>query len=78
MEEEAIHMAGLVKFMNGTVGRILRVVLGLVVIALGVYIFLNVAGMGGAIVGLVVIIIGFVPIILGALGRCLLEPFARQ
>ncbi|MBU0495254.1 MAG: DUF2892 domain-containing protein [Chloroflexi bacterium] len=70
-------MAGLISFMNGTAGRVLRVVLGLVIILVGVYVFMNVAGTMGLVVGLVLIIVGFVPVIMGIVGRCLLEPLAR-
>lgn len=61
-------MTGLINFMNGTVGRILRVVLGLVLIWLG---FLGPGA--GQTWGTVVGILGFLPVILGLWGRCLLQ-----
>ncbi|HLG52258.1 MAG TPA: DUF2892 domain-containing protein [Chloroflexota bacterium] len=59
-------MSGLIAFMNGGVGRAVRVVLGLVLIAYGWL------GLGGT-AGLVVAIIGLIPLAMGLLGRCLLE-----
>lgn len=59
-------MRGLIEFMNGTLGRVLRVVLGLVLIYIGL------ALMGGT-TGLVIAIIGLVPIVMGLWGKCLLQ-----
>lgn len=59
-------MSGLITFMNGTLGRVLRIVLGLVLIYLGL------AVVGGT-AGIIVAIIGLVPIVMGAWGRCLLQ-----
>jgi hypothetical protein len=59
-------MSGLITFMNGTLGRVLRIVLGLVLIYLGL------AVVGGT-AGIIVAIIGLVPIVMGAWGKCLLQ-----
>ncbi len=59
-------MAGLTTFMNGMAGRLLRIVLGLVLIWWGFF------SLGGA-VGIIIGIIGLVALVMGALGRCLLE-----
>lgn len=61
-------MAGLITFMNGTAGRILRIVLGLVLIWLGLL-----GPLAGSTGGVIVAIIGVVPIIMGIWGRCLLQ-----
>ena len=60
-------MNGLVSFMNGVWGRILRIVLGLALIYWG----WGVLGLTTA--GIVVAIIGLVPLIMGLWGHCLLE-----
>ncbi len=67
---------GLVGFMNGIVGRVARVGLGLALIAWGL------SSLGGTI-GLIVALVGLLPIALGLWGRCLLElaapsPASRQ
>lgn len=59
-------MEGLVRFMNGTTGRALRVVLGLVLIYLGLAVI-------GGTTGLVVAVIGLLPIALGLWGKCILQ-----
>ena len=59
-------MKGLIGFMQGTVGRILRVVLGLALIYVGL------AVVGGT-PGIVVAIIGLLPIAMGVWGPCLLS-----
>ncbi len=59
-------MTGLVNFMNTTAGRILRVVLGLVLMYAGF-------AMIGGTVGWIVAIIGIVPIVMGIYGHCLVE-----
>ena len=61
-------MSGLVNFMNGGTGRVLRVILGVVIIALGLQ---YVGGTGGTIIA----VIGLVPIVMGVWGHCLLELF---
>jgi len=59
-------MSGLITFMNGTLGRVLRIVLGLVLIYLGLTVV-------GGTAGIIVAIIGLVPIVMGAWGKCLLQ-----
>lgn len=59
-------MNGLIQFMNGTAGRALRVILGLVLIYLGLAVI-------GGTTGLVVAVIGLLPIVLGLLGKCVLQ-----
>lgn len=61
-------MAGLITFMNGAAGRILRIVLGLVLIWLGLL-----GPLAGSTGGVIVAIIGVVPIVMGIWGRCLLQ-----
>jgi hypothetical protein len=60
------------QFMNGTIGRVARIVLGVAIIVVG----LN--SVGGA-AGYAVAAVGLVPIALGLSGRCLVEllPGAR-
>lgn len=60
-------MAGLVTFMNGIAGRLLRIVLGLVLIYWGF------SASGGTTVGIIVGVIGIVPLVMGVWGRCLLQ-----
>jgi hypothetical protein len=57
-------MAGLIDFMQGTAGRILRVVLGLALIYVGLTIV-------GGTIGIVVAVIGLLPIAMGVWGPCL-------
>lgn len=59
-------MDALVHFMNGPVGRLARIALGVALIVAGFTV------VGGA-AGWVVAAIGVVPIALGASGRCLVE-----
>lgn len=61
-------MAGLITFMNGMAGRILRIVLGLILVWLG---FLGPGA--GTTWGVIVGIVGIVPILMGLWGRCLLQ-----
>ena len=58
-------MKSLIGFMQGTFGRVLRVVLGLALIYIGL------AVVGGT-AGIVIAVIGIVPIVMGAWGPCLL------
>ena len=64
-------MNGLINFMQGTAGRVLRVVLGLVLIYLGL------AVLGGTL-GVIVAIIGLLPIAMGVWGPCLLGFVFKQ
>lgn len=59
-------MSGLTSFMNGPVGRIGRIVLGVALIYVGL-------GVLGGTTGYVVAAVGVLPIVLGASGRCLIE-----
>ena len=61
-------MAGLITFMNGAFGRILRIVLGLALIWLALL-----GPMADTTGGVIVAIIGVVPIVMGIWGRCLLQ-----
>jgi len=56
-----------VSFMASTVGRIVRVVLGLVLIAWGWL------GLGGT-VGIIVVVIGLVPLLAGVFDFCVFAP----
>lgn len=66
-------MNGLVAFMNSAVGRILRIVIGLVLIYVGLF-----GSMQGLVGGYIVAIIGLVPLALGLTGRCLLQSLAGK
>jgi hypothetical protein len=59
----------LVKWMNGWVGRALRVVAGIALIGTGVAV-----GGGG---GVALAVVGMVPLAAGAFGVCLLAPLMR-
>ncbi len=61
----------LINFMNSTLGRAARVVLGLALIYVGL-------ALVGGTAGLIVAVIGLAPIAMGAWGRCLLEAVAPQ
>jgi hypothetical protein len=63
-------MNGFVGFMNSPVGRVLRVVLGLVLIGVGLF-WLSPPW------GYVVAVIGLAPLALGLSGRCIFELFTR-
>ncbi|RJQ10754.1 MAG: DUF2892 domain-containing protein [Dehalococcoidia bacterium] len=58
-------MVTLTRFMNSMLGRLARIFLGLVLIAIGLR-----AGGGG---GYAVAAVGLIPIALGASGHCMLE-----
>ena len=60
-------MNGLVQFMNTWMGRLLRIVLGLALMYVGFVV------MGASVLGIIVAIIGIVPILMGVIGRCLIE-----
>lgn len=64
-------MKGLITFMQGTWGRILRIVLGVVLIYLGL---VYVTGTPGYIVA----IIGLVPLLMGLWGPCLLGFLSKK
>ncbi len=55
-----------VSWMNGTVGRVLRMALGVALVVVGLL-------LGGA-VGIVLAVVGLVPLAAGALGVCLVAP----
>jgi hypothetical protein len=59
---------GFVNFMQSLTGRLLRVVAGAIVIAVGIWIV-------GGPWGIVLVVVGAVPLIAGATGICLLAPF---
>ena len=59
-------MTGLIDFTRGTVGRILRVVLGLALIYIGLAIV-------GGTIGILVAVIGLLPIAMDVWGPCLLS-----
>ena len=61
-------MDGFVGFMQSAVGRLLRMVVGIVLIGLGI---VTVGGVWGA----VLVALGVVFFLVGALGICLLAPF---
>ncbi len=61
-------MDGFVNFMQSLVGRLLRIVAGAILIAVGIWVV-------GGPWGVVLAVIGAVPLIAGAVGICLLAPF---
>ena len=60
-------MAAFIDFMNQPVGRVLRVIAGLLLIGWAVFFS------GGTVLGWVLGIIGVVPLVMGIWGRCLVE-----
>ncbi len=60
-------MNSFVAFMQSTTGRILRIVVGLVLIVLGLLVIQG-------IWGIVLAVIGLVPLIAGLVGVCLVAP----
>ena len=62
-------MFALVRFMNASVGRTVRALLGFGLIAYGLLAL-------GGIAGIALAIVGLLPIGLGLKARCLLEPLA--
>ena len=61
-------MAGFLNFMRSGIGRILRIVLGLVLIWLGLM-----GPLAGSTGGVIVAIIGIVPFVMGIWGPCLVQ-----
>ena len=64
-------MNALINFMQGTTGRALRVILGLVLIYAGLFVL-------GGTLGIVVAVIGIVPLAMGIWGPCLLGFVFKQ
>ena len=64
-------MNGLISFMQSTIGRTLRVVLGLVLACVGLL------ALGGT-VGIILAVVGLVPIIMRIWGPCLLGFVFKQ
>lgn len=60
-------MENFLQFMNGGIGRIARIVLGLALIYLGL------VTMGNTLAGYIVAIIGVLPMVMGIWGRCVVE-----
>ena len=63
-------MERFVRFMESGAGRLLRILLGIVLVAVGL-----VAVEGAA--GILIALIGLVPLLAGILGPCLVRPFLR-
>ncbi len=64
-------MKSLFTFMDSGLGRVSRILLGLVLIYAGL-------GVVGGTAGLVVAIVGLVPIVMGVWGHCLFETVAKK
>lgn len=64
-------MLSLIHVLNGAVGRLLRVALGVALIGYGLVVL-------GGTAGVMLAAVGLVPIGLGVWGRCLLEVVARN
>jgi hypothetical protein len=64
-------MNALINFMQATAGRVLRVILGLVLIYAGLFVL-------GGTLGIVVAAIGIVPLAVGIWGPCLLGFVFKQ
>ena len=62
-------MQAFIQFMNGAVGRGVRIVAGLALIAVGLFV---VGGTAGAVVAAV----GLMPLAMGAMGHCLIGDVA--
>jgi hypothetical protein len=60
-------MTGLFRFLAGSAGRAVRIVAGLILIAVGIW---AVQGIGGWIL----VIVGLVPLLAGAFDRCVFAP----
>jgi hypothetical protein len=60
---EVIVIMGFAKFMSGSLGRVIRIVAGLALIAAGIF-FAN------GVLGLILIIVGVIPLIAGLLDMC--------
>ena len=64
-------MNGLINFMQGAVGRVARVVLGLALVYIGL-------ALVGGTAGVVIAVIGLLPIAMGVWGPCLLGFVFKQ
>lgn len=60
-------MKGFFRFMAGSAGRAVRIVAGLILVAVGIWV---VQGIGGW----VLVIVGLVPLLAGAFDRCVFAP----
>jgi len=61
---------GFVTFMASTAGRLLRIVAGLIIIGIGVYLF-----QGNRVAGVIVAVVGLVPLLAGVFDVCVFAPF---
>jgi hypothetical protein len=64
-------MNGLINFLQGSFGRVLRVVLGLALVYIGL-------ALVGGTAGIIVAVIGLLPIAMGVWGPCLLGFIFKQ
>lgn len=64
-------MKGFVTFMASTAGRLVRIVAGIVLILVGLFVL---GGTGGNTAGIVVAVIGLVPLLAGLFDVCLFAP----
>jgi predicted PurR-regulated permease PerM len=60
-------MDAVIQFMQSAVGRTTRIILGIILLALGLFVM-------GGIWGIIVAILGLLPLVGGAFGICLLAP----
>ncbi len=60
-------MSGFVPFMQGAAGRLLRILAGVALIAVGIWLV-------GGTWGIILAVIGAVPLIAGLMGICLFAP----
>ncbi|GAC1427242.1 MAG: hypothetical protein PVS3B3_35160 [Ktedonobacteraceae bacterium] len=61
---------GFVTFMASAAGRLLRIVAGLIIIGIGVYLF-----QGNGVAGVIVTVVGLVPLLAGIFDVCVFAPF---
>lgn len=61
-------MDAVIQFMQSVGGRVTRVILGIILLALGILV------MHGGVWGIIVALIGLVPLVAGLLGVCLFAP----
>ena len=67
-------MKSLFKFLASRNGRIIRIVVGAILVLLGLFVDFNPGGTGIGAVGIILIIVGLIPLLAGIFDVCVFAP----